>query len=89
MFKHKPTESRRQVQRRFLPGTFIVSEDGRMAIVIGWSPTAPAYSKRTGDMIQSQGWQVHIIKGDCRLTTVDWSWIRNHWVPLEEWELLQ
>lgn len=39
-------------------------------------------------MIQAQGWQVHIIKSDCRLTTIDWSWLRNHWTPLEEWERL-
>lgn len=86
MFKHNPKQSRRQVQRRFPPGTIVVSETNRMTMVVGWAPTAPTFNKRTGAVISPQNWAVYIIGGDNRLQTVDWEWLERHYTSLEEWE---
>ena len=88
----KEEQSRRQVQRRFPPGSFIIDSRGtRMAFVVGWEPT-PVETKlrRPWDpwceekVVTPRSWVAYVIEGD-RILTLPWTSVRDSY-NLEEWE---
>lgn len=77
-------QTRRQVQRRFPPGAFVVFEGTqRLATIVGWCQTPPTY-KKNGELRTAMGWEAVLI-WDCRVINVSWERMRDHWT-LEEWE---
>jgi hypothetical protein len=84
-------QSRRQVQRRFPPGTFIIDSRGtRMALVIGWGPTQstlrPSVINPDRMVGEARSWIAYVVE-DCRILTLPWTSVRDSY-NLEEWEKL-
>jgi hypothetical protein len=81
-------QSRRQVQRRFPPGSFIIDSRGtRMALVIGWGPTPVVVRQNwsgTTRIVSPRSWVVYIVE-DNRVRTLPWESARDSYT-LEEWE---
>lgn len=85
-------ESRRDVQRRFMPGTLAVCHrSSRLMTVIGWSPTPaePGYEPKLPAnthqhrMPKAASWESVVIM-DNRITCFSWQVMRANWT-LEEW----
>lgn len=71
-------ESRREVQRRFPPGTMFVNSGGRrIATIVGWAPSRDGWRK-------VQSWSAIIIR-DQRVTVEHWEHMREA-MTLDEWE---
>lgn len=90
----KEEQSRRHVQRRFPPGSFLIDSRGtRMAFIVGWGPT-PTITKlrRPWDpfseerVVTPRGWIAYVIEEN-RILTVPWERVRDGY-NLEEWEAL-
>lgn len=84
-------QSRRQVQRRFPPGSFIIDSRGtRMGFVVGWGPTPstlrPSVYNPDRMVGQARSWIAYIIE-DNRIRTLPWESVRDSY-NLEEWEEL-
>lgn len=71
--------SRREVQRRFAPGTMFVYAGNKIGTVIGWAPVAGRSPK------DASSWEVLMLVGDSRLERQNWMSVRG-WSTLEEWE---
>jgi len=82
--KNAASQSRRQVQRRFAPGTFAVNGQGKLTLVIGWSPVAADINPRTGYVRRAASWEALICAND-RIERLGWEVFRDLWT-LEEWE---
>jgi len=85
-------QSRRQVQRRFPPGSFIINHPGdRIALVVGWGPTESTLRQSITEPSRMLGrprsWVAYIIE-DNRIKTVMWEVVRDGYT-MEEWEALR
>jgi hypothetical protein len=89
MLQRHDKQSRRQVQRRFPPGSFIIDDSGRyLGFVLGWGPTAstlrPSIVEPGTVVGDARSWIVYFIK-DNRVSTLPWYNVRECY-NLEEWE---
>jgi hypothetical protein len=80
--------SRRELQRRFLPGSFIIdSYDDVMYFIVGWVPIEATYN-RYGEIKNPKSWKIMLMHNELILF-VHWENIRHtKWLTLEERELL-
>lgn len=85
-------DSRRQTQRRFPPGSFIIDSRGsRMAFVVGWGPTPVLErARRPWDpwcdekVVTPRSWIAYVVEAD-RVLTLPWENVRDSY-NLDEWE---
>lgn len=76
--------SRRQVQRRFPPGGWVViGHDDRLGLVIGWAPTPPTFVKRSGRPLVPAGWEA-LVLFDGRVVRFDWETMSENTGAFEE-----
>lgn len=83
-------QSRRQVQRRFPPGTLFLF-GVHVGTIIGWAPVAEKRLKQqedSGDYVIPSSWEALVLHADVRLNRVSWTQLRDA-VTLEEWEVEQ
>lgn len=77
--------SRRDVQRRFPPGTFVADDAGTIVgTVIGWCRTAPVIDKR-GKIVTAMAWEVIILDRSCCLQRYHWQRMVKR-MSIDEWE---
>ena len=87
---HKPAfQSRRQVQRRFSPGTLFVygKNGGKLGTIIGWAPVAANINPANGYVRRAASWEALILYGESRVERLEWERLRE-WLTVEEWEEL-
>ncbi len=81
----KKIPSRRQVQRRFSPGTFVIDEAGTIiGFVVGWSSVAPDVNPRTGYVRQVASWEALLLTNDV-MKRMRWENLSQK-MNLDEWE---
>lgn len=87
---HKPAlQSRRQVQRKFPPGTmFVHGHRNLIGTIIGWAPVAANINPANGYVRSAASWEVLVLYGESRVERLRWESIRE-WLTLEEWENLE
>ncbi len=81
-------QSRREVQRRFPPGSFYVRSD-RLFLIVGWAPTPSGkhgyWHEGTWRVATiASSWVAYVLK-DQRLMAEPWEYIRDC-KTVEEWE---
>lgn len=78
-------QSRRQVQRRFPPGAFVVSRETCSIIgtIVGWSAVRATYYPYNGT--KSQTWEVLILTNKNVLSRENWMSMEDK-MSFEEWE---
>ena len=85
--RRNTNHSRRQVQRRFPPGAFVINSLGnRMAVVIGWAPVEAVINSKTGREVSPITWEALILH-DQRLERIPWQKIRDDY-NIDEWKSL-
>lgn len=82
------TQSRRQVQRRFPPGTFFLYDKNKLGMIVGWAPVAADINPKTGFVRSTATWEVLVLKDNSRIVRHRWEWVQD-WLTLEEWEQLE
>lgn len=82
-------QSRRQIQRRFAPGTLFVygSRGSRLGTIIGWAPVAANINPANGYVRSAASWEVLVLYGESRVERLSWMSLRE-WLTVEEWENL-
>lgn len=81
----KKVPSRRQVQRRFPPGSFVLNEAGIIGFVVGWAPVAPDVNPRTGYVRSVATWEALLLLSGNVLTRWKWEGLMEQ-MNLDEWE---
>jgi hypothetical protein len=91
--RKNPFPSRRSVQRRFPPGSFVLSEDGIVGTVVGWSPVAGNNDPRWMTYIaKNVDYDANASSWEALLLTTDSVIVRRPWMSmislmnLDEWE---
>lgn len=84
---HTKSQSRRQVQRRFPPGEFLVSKESNSIIgtIVGWSAIRAEHNPRTGELRRAQDWEVLVLDKKNTLYRRGW-WSMQDMMNFEEWE---
>ena len=80
-------QSRRQIQRRFPPGEFVVSKETCqiMGTVIGWSAVRADLNPKTGQIRTAESWEVLILTKNNTMNRRGW-WSMEGLMNLDEWE---
>jgi hypothetical protein len=83
---HKPHQKqsqgmgRREVQRRFPPGSWIVmslfGQTPPMGMVLGWAQTPEETNPRTGALRRAKGWEALVLVGG-NIKKVHWEDVRH------------
>lgn len=74
--------SRREVQRRFPPGSFLLDGEAKIyGTVIGWAPVA---AEKMKTYTIPARWEVLVLRSDCTLTRLNWS-ILSEKMTDDEW----
>lgn len=75
--------SRRQVQRKFPPGSLVFNRHSPLELVVGWYPVPRAKDYR--GPFTAASWNVLLIRDDQRLVHQCWEYLLGAWT-LEEYE---
>ena len=79
--------SRRSVQRRFPPGTLVVSNDaGQLMLVVGWVQIPPVFNK-FGHELNPLSWAALVAEGG-RIRNIGFESLNDCW-PLDEYAQFQ
>jgi len=83
---NKKSQSRREVQKRFQPGTYVVRDREKdLLLLVGWHQT-PEEKTARGYVWRPKGWNALCIHNEC-LKPINWERLRD-FHTLEEWESL-
>lgn len=89
MYKHSfTTQSRRQVQGRFPPGSLIIhTQHNEVYTLIGWSPVQGTVDPHTGMVKRAGSWEA-IIMCDDRIKRLNWTVLAqiDIYKNVDEWE---
>jgi len=79
------TQSRRQVQRRFPPGSYAIGESRyALYLIIAWTQL-PAVKRLDGTIRNASSWEATVVVGNARIEHLRWESVRGCWT-IEEWE---